>query len=53
MPLNLYGALLECFSGITNLCFWENIFIAGENLTNVHYEYLKGYPMLGITVMGE
>jgi len=28
------------------------IFLAGENLTNVHYEYLKGYPMPGITVMG-
>jgi iron complex outermembrane receptor protein len=28
------------------------IFLAGENLTNVHYEYLPGYPMPGITVMG-
>ena len=28
------------------------IFLAGENLTNVHYEYLRGYPMPGITVMG-
>ena len=27
------------------------IFLAGQNLTNVHYEYLKGYPMPGITVM--
>jgi iron complex outermembrane receptor protein len=28
------------------------VFLAGENLTNVHYEYLPGYPMPGITVMG-
>ena len=28
------------------------IFLAGENLTNVHYEYLTGYPMPGTTVMG-
>jgi len=28
------------------------IFLAGENLINVHYEYLKGYPMPGITVRG-
>jgi outer membrane cobalamin receptor len=28
------------------------IFLAGENLTNVHYEYLPGYPMPGIIVMG-
>ncbi len=28
------------------------IYIAGENLTNVSYEYLKGYPAPGITVMG-
>jgi outer membrane receptor protein involved in Fe transport len=27
------------------------IFFSGQNLTNVHYEYLKGYPMPGITVM--
>ncbi len=26
--------------------------IAGENLTNVSYEYLKGYSAPGITVMG-
>jgi len=25
--------------------------VAGENLTNVHYEYLKGYPMPGATAM--
>jgi iron complex outermembrane receptor protein len=31
---------------------WEGeIFIAGENLTDVNYEYLKGYPMPGATVM--
>jgi outer membrane cobalamin receptor len=31
---------------------WEGeVFIAGENLTDVNYEYLKGYPMPGTTVM--
>jgi len=31
---------------------WEGeVFVAGENLTNVHYEYLKGYPMPGATAM--
>lgn len=28
------------------------LYLAGENLTNVAYEYLKGYPAPGITVMG-
>lgn len=28
------------------------IFLAGQNLTNVHYDYFPGYPMPGITVMG-
>jgi iron complex outermembrane receptor protein len=31
---------------------WEGeVFIAGENLTDVNYEYLKEYPMPGATVM--
>jgi outer membrane cobalamin receptor len=30
---------------------WEGeVFIAGENLTDVNYEYLNGYPMPGATV---
>ena len=29
-----------------------DFYLAGENLTNVSYEYLKGYPAPGITVMG-
>ncbi len=29
-----------------------DLYLAGENLTNVSYEYLKGYPAPGITVMG-
>jgi outer membrane receptor protein involved in Fe transport len=28
------------------------VFLAGENLTNVHYACLPGYPMPGTTVMG-
>jgi hypothetical protein len=31
---------------------WEGeVFIAGENLTDVDYEFLKGYPMPGATGM--
>jgi iron complex outermembrane receptor protein len=31
---------------------WEGeVFIAGENLTDVNYEFLKGYPMPGATAM--
>jgi len=31
---------------------WEGeVFIAGENLTDVDYEFLKGYPMPGATAM--
>ncbi len=31
---------------------WEGeIFVAGENLTDVNYEFLKGYPMPGATAM--
>ncbi|MGB9699400.1 MAG: TonB-dependent receptor [Thermodesulfobacteriota bacterium] len=29
-----------------------DLYLAGENLTNVSYEYLKGYPAPGITIMG-
>jgi len=30
----------------------SHLFLAGENLTNTHYEYLKGYPAPGVTIMG-
>ena len=30
----------------------NHLFLAGENLTNIHYEYLKGYPAPGFTMMG-
>jgi outer membrane cobalamin receptor len=31
--------------------YLAEFFIAGENITNEHYEYLPGYPMPGITFM--
>ena len=30
----------------------SHLFLAGENLTNIRYEYLKGYPAPGFTMMG-
>ncbi|MDI6754719.1 MAG: TonB-dependent receptor plug domain-containing protein [Thermodesulfobacteriota bacterium] len=30
----------------------SHLFLAGENLTDQRYEYLKGYPAPGITIMG-
>jgi iron complex outermembrane receptor protein len=30
----------------------SQLFLAGENLTNTRYEYLKGYPAPGVTIMG-
>jgi iron complex outermembrane receptor protein len=30
----------------------SHLFLAGENLTNIRYEYLKGYPAPGFTIMG-
>jgi iron complex outermembrane receptor protein len=30
----------------------SHLFLAGENLTDKHYEYLPGYPAPGITIMG-
>jgi len=30
----------------------STLFLSGENLTNTSYEFLKGYPAPGITVMG-
>jgi len=29
----------------------SHLFLAGENLTDKHYEYLPGYPAPGITIM--
>ncbi len=47
----LVNGKLSYFLPVPQLHMNGEIFLAGENLTNVNYEYQPGYPMPGITAM--
>ena len=47
----LVNGKLSYFFPISQLHMNGEIFLAGENLTDVTYEYQPGYPMPGITGM--
>lgn len=48
----LVNAKLTYQLNFKNTPICTQLYLAGENLTNVSYEFLKGYPAPGTTIMG-